>query len=134
MKYMIIFLIIFSIQTLLLSSEFQTLNNEICINDIVISSTSYKTEGQIPYITVQIENLSDKEIYDIELVLTSDNSFVHLVKLLKSKETKVIHFPWIPEIGINDFTFDLKVEWISDTGEEETLCFSKVKSAKTLLS
>ena len=129
LKYAILFLIILSFQISLLASESQPFdnesNNEICINDIVISSTSYKTEGQIPYITVQIENLTNKEICDIELVLISDNSFVHNLKLLKPKEVKDINFPWLPEIGINDYTFELQADWISNTDEEQTLSFFK---------
>ena len=125
MKYIVLFLIIFSIQISLLGSEIQTLNNEICINNIVISSSSYKTEGQIPYITVQIENLSDKGIYNIELVLTSDNPIKQYLKLLKPKETKDIHFPWLPEVGIRDYSFELQANWISESGEEQTLFFRR---------
>jgi len=118
MKYLISFLFFFSVISNLYA-------NEICIKDIVISSTSYKTEGQIPYITIQVENLSDSSIHDIELELISMNSPKQSLNLLKPNEIKNINFPWLPEVGIRDYSLELQIYWFSESGEEQTLSFRK---------
>ena len=72
------------------------------INDFMI--TSFSIKHNINSITVlQIENLSHAAISDLELELLNMNSPKQSLKLLKPKETKNIHFPWLPEIGIQDY-------------------------------
>ncbi len=99
-----------------LSLFISTLFSKIIVESLEISSTTYKTEGQIPFITTSIKNISDKEISNIKLELKIDESKISdsVWEFLKPDEIKEIHFPWFPEIGIKDYFFELQVVWDVD--------------------
>ena len=92
---------------------FAALFSEIIVESLEISSATYKTEGQTPYFTAEIKNISDENISDIILHLHSDEIRMPDVELkhLQSGEVKKIKFSWFPEIGVKDYNFELQIFW-----------------------